>query len=252
MALYLGNEKIDIVLGDSYNIGSGTYVAQIGKRKFYTVEKALSKTISGDEVIMIADSQEDEVLFIPEDVKLNLNGFILTAKGMVGSINSHLVDYSENKTGLLCVPKTNIVLNKNNEQLPVYNGVNGYVFSALLKLQYKHTINPDDETKGKSYFLPSFELFSDPYIAQGREISGITIICRLLRTTISDFIFSDSTVQGVINSYNPEEKGYEKAYVLNYDYDQSAPYTVFFRVASDTGVEFSTEAAEPALALAFN
>ena len=249
MALYLGNEKIDIVLGDNYNIGSGIYVAQIGKRKFYTVEKALDRAVSGDKVNMIADSQENKVLFIPDGVKLDLNGFTLTAKGMMGNINSHLVDYSEDKTGLLCVPKTNVTLNKNNEQLPVYNGINGYVFSALFKFQYKHTINPENEEKGKSYFLPIFELFSDQYIAQGREISGINVESSIVYTEdnnrIVRYTFSDLTVQGVINSYSPEEGRYKTAYVFNYNLDQGRTYIIVFTMTSDTGVEFSTEDFEP-------
>ena len=55
------------------------------------------------------------------------------------------------------------------------------------------------------------------------------------------YIFSDLIVQGVINSYSPEEGRYKSAYVFNYNLNQGGSYIIAFTMTSDTGVEFSTE-----------
>ena len=66
---------------------------------------------------------------MPEDVTFNLNGY--TLKSDYFSCYGNTVDCSEGNAGFLKVAKASILMQENNEQLPVKDG-EGYRFFDLL------------------------------------------------------------------------------------------------------------------------
>ena len=60
----------------------GEVVAKIGDTEFYTVEEALKGSVSGDTVLMVANSIENSSVTVPSEVTLDLNGFSLNVHGM--------------------------------------------------------------------------------------------------------------------------------------------------------------------------
>lgn len=232
-------EKVTYI--EKVNTGTGVYVAQIGERNFYTVDAALDEAADGDVIILLADVTEDATMVIKPGVTLDLNGQTLNASDVVGLDGSHLVDRSTGKTGLLVTQKNSVKLSKNNEQMPVFNGVDGYVFSAIPLYNKKNSTTAAG--KNKRMQQPVFEPFAHPFIAAGYAASGIRIIDRLSYLSdpprVEERTYIDSLVKQVTESYNPETGKYSKAYSFAYDPIEEE-YTITSAVISDTGVEIAT------------
>lgn len=230
-----------IVYVEKVNAGTGEYVAQIGEKKFYTVDNALAEAADGDAVVLLMNVVEVETLIIKPGVTLDLNGQTLTAPVVVGLDGSHLVDRSTGKTGLLVTQKNSVKLSKNNEQMPVYNGVDGYVFTAIPLYNKKNSTT--SAGKNKRLQQPVFEPVAHPFIAAGYATSGIRIVDRLSYLSdpprVEERTYIDSLVKQVTESYNPTTGKYAKAYSFTYD-PPTEDYIITSAVISDTGVEIAT------------
>lgn len=139
-----------IVYVEKVNTGAGYHVAEIGEKKFYTVEDALKSAVSGETVLLIADSVENASLLVPANVTLDLNGYTLEAPAFTSALGSQVLN--SKTTGILKVPQTGIAFNKGNTYLPVWNGVDGYY---LIRFGWTTQISKNAETDIVSYyFLP--------------------------------------------------------------------------------------------------
>jgi len=155
------------------------YVAQIGEGEnavqYTSVSDALAAAKSDDTVVLLKDAEESTVMII-KGVTLDLNGNTLTTGYVVAFGGNHIVDNSTAKTGLLKVEKSNLVLAKDNAQMPIWNGADGYVF-ATMKHQNKIENQTSNSISGK--FRPSFGTAFNGYFADGAEDNGVEILIRL-------------------------------------------------------------------------
>lgn len=132
-------EKVTYI--EKTNAGTGVYVAEIGERQFYTVEDALAAAVSGETVMMIADSSEAVNLTIPEGVTLDLQGYALTANNLIGFNGSYInavTPKSGRLGGRLIIPKGNLILSEQALPktapyylLPFWNDVGYYQFTQI-------------------------------------------------------------------------------------------------------------------------
>lgn len=101
---------------DPFTVGESTYA---------TWAEAANAAASGDTITMNADYTDDTVeVVIPAGVTLDLNGYTLSVKSVVGVNGTHLIDGSELKTGLL-VTTDGVTLSPDNASLPVWNETKG-------------------------------------------------------------------------------------------------------------------------------
>jgi len=211
------------------------YVAQNTADGVYykTVAEALSAANSGETVKLIADCSGGYVMVTP-GVTLDLNGYTLTADYVVGFNGSNVVDNSEANTGLLVVDDAkNVVLAETNSQLPVWTG-EGYIFVEILKFQ--------ETGRGTNtyIFLPTFEEIAHQYLAQGMENSKVKIAIRMTwnietGTAYQDFIYNNTTVGNVINSYSNGRYGQVFNAIMNNS--DSIDFTLSAVLISETGAE---------------
>lgn len=107
-------EKITYV--EKTNPGTGVPVATIGSREFYTVEDALKEAVSGETVMMIADSNEPADLIIPSGVTLNLQSNTLTVDSIIGMDGSFLtanaMKTNGTGSGIVVIEKENLLLSQ--------------------------------------------------------------------------------------------------------------------------------------------
>ena len=187
-------------------------------------------------LVLTKDAISESVVYVFENTVLDLNGNVLTAK-YVSSFGD-IVDSSDDNAGILKVDSKRIMLQKDNLQVPVKNG-EGYKFYSLRN--FKAAMS------GNTYnFLPYFDLDSHELLVSGTSITGVNVIVRAtwgadgdIRT--QDFIYSDTLVNKVINSYgtNPDKPtSYADMFTLTINNAGSyANLDMEAMVISDTGVE---------------
>ncbi len=231
---------------------NGTYkvipaVAQVGETIYETVSEALAeaaKMTGGATVTLIANADADVVVVYP-GVTLDLNGKTLNANHVIGLNGSDVIDNSDENTGLLVVAdKENVVLAKDNAQLPVWNGENGYMFAKItmqtlissqtsdsMTIKYRPRFSQDDVFDGVSGM-------DNRYFADGTSDNAVDIAIR---------IEWNDEVNGVtghqqfvyIDTYSSQIYGSDKTGVLVLTLTGTSGYSglrVFAYVVSDTGV----------------
>ncbi len=199
------------------------YVAQnVNTGKYYeTVNDALDEVASGQTVKMLDNSSEVYVI-IDNDVTLDLNGYELTARGVVAFEGSSIVDGSEDNTGLLKIAKNKLVLDADNEHLPVWNAdKGGYQFAAVSKINRK-LYDMDANGKVKYAFMPLIDEDILDLLKKGGEESGVSVAVRISWMSVDnegyevahaqDFVFSDEMVKAFMESYN--NSSFDKMFTL--------------------------------------
>ncbi len=100
--------------------------------KYTTFSEALEAASSGDTVSLL-DNAVVSNLMLSGGVNLELNGYTMTADSVLTFGSSHIIDSSENNTGILKINDADgNMINDKNSQLPVYDTANGgYRFFAI-------------------------------------------------------------------------------------------------------------------------
>jgi len=188
---------------------------------------------TGVTVKLLLDGLEEGQLFVTNGVTLDLNGKTLNA-GYVAAFNgSHIVDNSAEKTGVLKVEKTNIMLSKDNGQMPVWNGVDGYVFETV---DFSALI-VDTKVAGtyKITFKPRFsQTVMSTLLNNGAADNNLEFVVRLSweganGTVYQDLVYTDEMVRQVYSG---------KAFVFSVSsYESFAGLSASVVVASGTYVE---------------
>ena len=183
---------------------------------YTTVAAALAAAQSGDTVEMLDNSTEATAyLMVPAGVTFDLKGHTLNALGLVAFDTAYVVDNSTDKTGLLKVAKTNLVIMSVDTQLPVWNEVDGYIFATMKMTQAN---SPERKTEDSFYFkfkpsLGSTEL-NTAYLANGATDNKLAIKVKITWTVpgetveentvgSQEFVFGDTYVS---KAFDPESK----------------------------------------------
>ncbi|MBE5758493.1 MAG: hypothetical protein E7332_00460 [Clostridiales bacterium] len=203
-----------------YVLTAGYYaVKNTTTNTLYTsVETALNAAKSGETVQLIADAAAaSRALIVYSGVTLDLNGYALTADHAVAFSGAHIVDNSENRTSVLKVAKGNLILDINNAMMPVYNGVDGYIFTTFV-----YALSQDTKYVGEGFKinaipapgLNAVELFKD-----GAADNDVKIMIRLTWDTADgvrtqDFVFNENTIGNVYKSNKGTETGYGRMFTM--------------------------------------
>ena len=227
-----------ITIGDNvcWNVQTGKY--------YKTAHDGLLAAKDGETVQMLVSSDEEQTgLWIDGDIMLDLNGKVLHTNNVVGFGNYHVVDNSEENTGLLKVARNRVVLNSTNKQLPIWNGVNGYVFSDFTFQQM--TVAMEDGVTFYSLTIPNLSILQ--YLADGAEDNGISVKVRMTwtagnGTSEQEFTYYDTDVANVLGSYDEEQGKFTQAFYADITgINNITDLKISVVVVSDTGVEISAD-----------
>ena len=199
---------------------------------YATLAEALAAP-TASKVVVLADTEETNIM-VPDEVMLDLNGFTLTAKYF--SCFGNIVDNSEANTGVLV--SSNIMLQQDNEQLPIKNG-EGYQF-----FEVRYIVSAFDSA-GKYVFATDVEPAAHSLLTAGSAVSGVDTVVRVSWTDgeqniakSQDFIYTNELVKGFFESYSASTDWYSSMYTLkiaNADSYDNLTYNAGFK--SDLGVE---------------
>lgn len=141
--------------------------------KYETAEAAVAAA-NGGTVKLLADAAVETVVLKP-GVTLDLNGYTLTADVVVAMNGATIID-GEDCTGggLLKIAKGNMVLAENNSNvIPVWNGVDGYIFT---KVTFQQLAKTAGDGAAQYIFLPALsnsaaaELIADGGLDNGIQL----------------------------------------------------------------------------------
>ena len=193
----------------SWTVKEAVYVAQIGETKYETLAEALDKAQSGEKVELLQSTSEKYVV-VKDGITLDLNGYALTAGNVVGFGASHIIDSSDLQ-GRLVTGKDDVVLNKQNAMLPVYDG-DAYVFAGNTLSALKVTSRTDTSVKLSA--LPAPVMAIVERLKDGAADNNLEICIRLTwsdgndGTNTMDLTFNEETIKSVYSS----NKGSQLAY----------------------------------------
>ena len=240
------------------NIATGLYeiveapvmVAVIGTTEYKTVAAALAVARAGETVKLIADTEEAYVLVTP-GVTLDLNKHVLKANYVTTFGGANIIDsYSNGKGqagGVLKVARDSLVLNPSNEQLPIWNGTDGFVFSHLWFMDNNAkngtglTLDTDTDT-AKLRFYTLFDYVDEELVFSNASAKGVNVIVRLSWTVLNadgsvngvakqDFVYSDEQVATVAKAAG------KAVFTLNLNqYSTLKDLTITTMVTSEQGV----------------
>lgn len=181
-----------------------TYGAAIDGVYYATLEEALSAALNTEDAVTVTlmkDAATKDFVSVPENAVLDLNGHKLEAEYF--ACFGNIVDNSEENTGVLV--SDNVLMQKNNKQLPIKNDEGNYQFFEVTEIVAKMM-----DSESPRYFAssPKFERFAHSLIAKGSDVSGLSIIVKVKAEKTGadeyveqDFVYSDKLVKGFVDSY---------------------------------------------------
>jgi len=192
--------------------------AVIGETYYATIDEAIGTAKSGDTVVLLKDSvSANRLIAVYSGVTLDLNGNELTAEHAVAFSGAHIVDNSSERTGLLKVAKGNLILDINNAMMPVYNGVDGYIFTKFV-----YALSQDTKYVGEGFkinAIPAPGLNVVELFKNGAADNDVKIMIRLTWDTADgvrtqDFVFNENTIGNVYQSNKGTETGYGRMFTM--------------------------------------
>ena len=129
---------------------------------------------------------------------LDLAGHDLTANYVTAFDSAHIIDSLSNNGsvagGVLKIGKSKLVLDNDNKQIPVWNGVDGYVFSSIAYSETGSMGLTIDATNDTAYlkFIPWFDYVDENYVMNDADDAGVQVLVRMAWTVLN----SDGTVNG--------------------------------------------------------
>ena len=234
---------------EKVNAGPGVYVAEIGERKFYTVEDALKAAVSGETVKVTDNVAENVTLIVPAGVTLDLNGKNLEVNNATALPGGHIIDSFKNRDsdkvlhegGILKVGKNALILAADNSQIPLWNGVDGYVFSTVAFSNQKLTHDTENDTASVR-FTPWFDYVDENYVMNDAASTGVKALIRSSWTVLNadgtvngkanqDFVFDASQLQYIV-----QQQGKKAMSVTLQNVSAKMELTMTAMIVSDAGV----------------
>ena len=204
------------------------------RKAYTTVANALMEAQAGETVILLTDCAENRVLVTPE-VTLDLNGHTLTANYVVAFGCGDVIDST--REGLLIVKQRNIVLDKDNAYVPVWNGENGYSFTQLAITDNKSGMGLTADGDVAVFKFVTFFRNTEG-LTDGVTDNDLSVVVRVSWKTASgaayqDFVYNDEHVGTVVQANG------RQAFVLTFTGCESlADLTFTPMVISGTNAEF--------------
>lgn len=232
------NEEICAVIGQTYTFSISESVAMNTTTNvlYSDVSDGLDEAKSGETVVLLKDATDKNV-WVNEGSILDLNGFTLTANYV--SSFGHVVDNSEDNTGVLVVAATKLMLQTNNKQLTIKTD-KGYQFVEIIGFNSKMI------SAEKYAFQPLFEEDAHELLKNGVAVTGVSIQVVVTWSSGTEdtdsrtFQYGDTFVTGYVNSYNRSTGKYSKMFTLTLvDAEAYENLTCTAKVVSDTKVEFT-------------
>ncbi len=230
-------------------------IAAIGETAYQTLDEAMSVAKAGDTVVLNGNTEISHIVLLP-GVTLDLKGNTLTAEYVVGMNTSALINSADNENGKLVVEKDHLSLSADNSYLPLYDAANGhYIFTRLKINRYELTT---EDGRPRYNTAPMFKSYAHNLLDTEKEAaaSGVDVIIRLSWTDadgqyagFQDYVFFDSSINTVINSYTNTAAGvnYTKVFYglfTGSEIENGVSVQVSTVVKSSTGVEMVSTATE--------
>ena len=192
--------------GAAYNVTTQTAYA--------SVAEALEAARSGETVLVLADQTVEAVMVTP-GVTLDLNGHSVTTTYAVGFASAQIVDNAG--SGRLVAAKDNVVLDKNNGMVPIYDG-NGYLFTKSGFAVKKDTSYQGEGFKVNASVCPS-SMDVVELLKNGAADNNLQVMILLTWDTADGtgsqkFVFTDEVVAQVFQSNNGTTTGYGKMFAM--------------------------------------
>ena len=230
------DETQSYIVGQTYKFKNDFVACNTTTNKVYDgITEAILEAREGETVALLRDVEE-RITSVLENVKLDLNGHTLTTAYV--TCFGDIIDSSENNAGLLKVEDSKILIQEQNEQLPVKDG-EGYRFVEVLKFNQKVKEGP------KYVFQPLFEEDAHALLKAGKDATGVSVMVRVSWTQSQGtrtqyFVFNDSQLQAFLDSYNAETGKYSRQFALTLKGASSITDLTFTAVASSgVGVQFT-------------
>ena len=207
-----GHSHVDgvcTVCGHVENVAENTVTGET----YDNVEDALEAAKAGETVKLLADATAETVLVIP-GVTLDLNGKVLTVQYAVGFDSADIIDSVG--TGKLVTGVENVVLDKGNAMIPVYDG-EGYVFTkAGFAVRQDKSCAEGFKVDAMAYPV---DMDVVELLKNGGADNNIQIMILLSWDTdegtgYQDFVFTDDVVSAVYNSNRGSWSSYSKMFSM--------------------------------------
>ena len=200
------------------------------------VADALKAAEAGQTVYVLRDHAVANVLVTP-GVILDLNGHALTATFVVGFNNAHIVDNVG--SGRLNVAAQNVVLDAENNAIPVYDGA-GFIFTKA-GFAIRQDAEWSDGFKIDAVAYPVntavAELLKDGGADNKVQVAIILTWDTADGTGSQRFVFTDEVISQVYSSHNGEE--YTKMFsMVVTGFENIQNLTARIAMVSDTNVQY--------------
>jgi hypothetical protein len=145
------------------------YVAKIGDTEYDSLQDALDAAQEGDSIKLFSDDEVDALILV-KGITLDLNGYTVDVENYAAIYDgNHIVD----SVGGGLLKGQRIMIDDGNKALPIWDAANGGYAMAKKPKFNEAEVN---ETNGVTYhFLPELTPAEYKLIAQGAEVSGVTM-----------------------------------------------------------------------------
>jgi len=233
------NEDESYVIGKTYDYTRAVAQNTTTDVIYADITEALFEAAE-NETVVILQNVEFSVVTVPENVTLDLNGYTLTAKYV--TCFGHIIDSSDDNTGLLKVAESKFLIQETNKQLPVKTD-EGYSFFEVTKFNVRYL-----EESTKFVFQPFIEQSAHELIKNKKAASGVSINVRVTWTQSTgkrsqDFVYTYDKVEKYFDSYsvrNDVERYGQMFTLVMRGTEDFEDLTFSAVVTSNTGVELSS------------
>lgn len=227
--------KLTVELGD--------YVCWNTKTsKYYsTITGGLMEAVSGEEVQVLVDvTTAESVLLVRPGITLDLNGHKVHADFVISTfVEAEIID-SQNGAALLVADMNQVQMDEANDQLPVWNGQNGYVFTEVNVNKNQVVRVPQNGSAGSEYVtLPIFNNTVKELLKDGAEDNNISIVARVKwggeeTEIVQHFVFNDDIIEQVYGNRKNFSLTLRNAFDL-----ENAEYYIAIVSGTDAEIESS-------------
>ena len=213
------NPSENYVIGETYVFVLGAVAENVQTGVVYNdVNLATLEAEEGQTVKLLRNVNAGRQFAVYSGVTFDLNGKKLEAEYVTSFGN--IIDSSEENSGLLVVAKNKLMLQHDNEQLPIKTA-DGFVFVEIIKFNQAF-VEKDNKGNyvGKYAFQPIFEPFAHELIVKGRAETDVTIVVEVAWKNDSgdvitqNFVYNDEFVKGYVNSYVESTGKYGQMFTL--------------------------------------
>ena len=242
------NPAGELVITAEFAYPEGT-VAKIGSVLYNSIEDVIASAVSGDTITLLADAEISD-LKVKKGITLDLNGYTLTAEYASIYKDAHIIDRSEDNSGLLVVDPDCIMINVNNAALPVWTGEGFALMPVTFNTRHMPPANKDAFKFMFKPYLVKQGAEANSLFADGSEDNHVEIIVRVKwegkdGVGSQDYIYKEEYVKPVFGGKSAFTLEFSSVSDLFAEDQTDRNITVEAIVRSSTGVEITSGAVIP-------